>query len=461
MDAQEWYRLRNDRTNRVDNIVLDSSAKRIGIYIGNEAVRDYSMQVLSFLTVNILSRWCRKLTIQISEEIESILPGRSGSLRSIIEKSVKDADPFGDFIFDAVGQNSCDIILKIGRSTEGLKNAFWVDSDGWIAGYGYGTDPCKFEKMKSPNPIGACFAACQINSSIFREYLGITATSNFQDWYSLFSYQSSNSPEELANPSINEKMNFGRIWQIGCGAVGSSFDFLLSLMNASGIIHTVDFDQVKEPNTSSSLLFTAENAFEKVKKIAACQLTLSLNKELQLIPLDGDFNDLIKSINFDENYPDIVLCFANERNVWSSIQYNCPPLVLHATTSKNWGINFGRHIPFKEWCLVCRFGMKQLDSIPTCANGSVQNEQGEEEILGILPFLAPAAAVQVLAEVVKLNMNNVYPVNKNFLQFSLKKNGQSEFQLQQISPKVDCPVCSGQSKYYPESFRQKIFGRFN
>nr|WP_281719618.1 ThiF family adenylyltransferase [Nitrosomonas nitrosa] len=374
---------------------------------------------------------------------------------------MKDADPYGDFIFDKVNQHRCDILLSIGRNDKRFRSTFWVDSDGWIAGYGYGAHQGISGKSRIQNPVGACFAAAQINSSIFKEYIGITAISNFQKWYSLFNYQSANSPDALVNPSIGEKINFGRVWQIGCGAVGSSFDFLLSLMNGSGIINTVDFDQVKIPNTSSSLLFTAEEAFNGIKKVTTCNFALSLNKEFLLDPIDGDFNDLIKSRDFEDNYPDVILCFANERNIWSSIQFNCPPLVLHATTSKNWGINFGRHIPFKEWCIVCRFGMVQLDSTPTCAEGSAKNEQGDDEILGILPFLAPAAAVQVLAEMIKLNMIHEYPLNKNFLQFSLRNNGMSQFQLQQMSPKIDCPVCSGHSRSdYPESIRQKILGKF-
>jgi hypothetical protein len=229
-------------------------------------------------------------------------------------------------------------------------------------------------------------------------------------------------------------------------------------MKISGAIHTVDFDKVCIANTSTSLLFTGSDALDEVKKISSCEDVLSFNQRLQPLPFNGDFNDFINADNLEKNYPDAVLCFANERNIWSSVQYKCPPLVLHATTSRNWGINFGRHIPFQEWCIVCRFGMKQRNTAPTCAKGSIQNEQGTQEILGILPFLAPAAAIQVLGELIKLNMRVGYPFNNNFLQFSLKNNGLSDFQTQQLSAKPDCPICSTQDiRDYPEGFRSRLW----
>jgi hypothetical protein len=74
MDAQQWYRLRNDRTRRVDNIILDSGAKRIGVYAGGDLLGTYSGQVLVLITANILARWCRRITIQLSENLASIIP---------------------------------------------------------------------------------------------------------------------------------------------------------------------------------------------------------------------------------------------------------------------------------------------------------------------------------------------------------------------------------------------------
>lgn len=458
MEAPEWYKLRNDRTQRVDSIVLDSLAKRIGIHIRPESVETYSGQVLALLTVNILARWCRRIAVQMPEDAFSLIPGRMDSLKHLLEKTMVEADPFGEFIFNNLSAESCDIIVDLGGNGHKLKgDCFWAYADGWIGGYGYGKVPDNVTRNDSFIPVGSCFAACQLNSAIFRHYLQITPAHYFQKWYSLFDFQSSESATGLANPAIREEISIARLWQIGCGAVGSSFDYLISLMKVFGIIHTVDFDQVSVPNTSSSLLFTGRDALDEIKKIAACERVLSLNPILKPIPLDGDFDDFIRAGNLEKNYPDIILCFANERAIWPSIQHNCPPLVLHATTTRNWGINFGRHIPFKEWCIVCRFGMIQLNSTPICANGSIQNEQREEEILGTLPFLAPAAAAHVLAEILKVNMGIDYPCNKNFLQFSLKNNGLS-FQTQQLSPKPDCPVCSLQDiRDYPEKFHRSLW----
>lgn len=240
MDANEWYQLRNNRTNRIDEIILDSSSKRIGIYVSEKFINYYSTQVLILLILNILSRWCRRIVIEMPENIKCLIPGRSQDFRGLLESTIRNADPYGEFIFDSIEKSNCDIILKIGPDIDGPQtNYFWADADGWIGGYGYGTNQKSIQKSNIINPVGPCFVACQVNSAIFREYLGINNLHDFQRWYSLFNYNSADTPGGLANPEINNDINIGRIWQIGCGAVGSSFDYLISLTNSNRLVNPI------------------------------------------------------------------------------------------------------------------------------------------------------------------------------------------------------------------------------
>jgi len=192
------------------------------------------------------------------------------------------------------------------------------------------------------------------------------------------------------------------------------------------------------------MLFTAEDSFHETDKILICENILDIVKGLNTNSYKKDYSLFIKESNLLQIYPDIILCLANERNIWSTIQHNFPPLVLHATTTPNWGINLGRHIPMKDWCIVCRFGISEYETTPLCSEAQIRIVDEEEEILGILPFLSSAAATLTLSEIIKSTMHGYNLRKENFIQFAFLKEA-SEF-LKLVMPKKDeCPVCKNQS----------------
>ncbi len=449
MEAAKWYKLRNDRTNRIDNILLDSNAKIISVI-----VRKYltlSDQAMTICTANILSRWCRRITFYIPEDIPCQFKKWDGmKLHEVILKITNASDPHGEFsnkpIDDFIETN---IKISIGSTTN--EKEFWIDSEGWVAGFGYG--PSHGENVNKTetfdnNIVGAIYASSIINSAVFSYYINKTELVNFHKWISLLDFETSHRKNGLKNPVIPMNLDIGNIWQIGAGAVGSSFDFILSLFPVSGSIHIIDYDEVEIHNTSSSLVFSAMNAQDNIKKVSACKHALDSNHSLSVEPITNkDYSKFMSEIDLDNNYPDLILCFANEKNVWSTIQYNDPPMVLHATTSSNWGVNFGRHIPFDEWCIVCRFGIKNYEYTPVCSSSSDGNNN-EEEKLGILPFLSPIAAVLVFTELLKQSTGESidYPKNQNFIQLSLKNIENSSPQFLHRKPKTNCPVCTEQNR---------------
>ena len=131
----------------------------------------------------------------------------------------------------------------------------------------------------------------------------------------------------------------------------------------------------------------------------------------------------------------------------SDIQNNYPPIVLHSTTTPNWGINFGRHIPKKEWCVMCRFSGEIDNSFtPVCGEVELEKSQSETQTLGVLPFLSPTSAVFMLAELGKLGISEI--VNQNFVQFSTK-TGNSSIIAYQRKPDPKC-ICKEQLiDHYP------------
>ena len=140
-----------------------------------------------------------------------------------------------------------------------------------------------------------------------------------------------------------------------------------------------------------------------------------------------------------------------------SIQDNYPPIVIHAATTQSWGINLGRHIPKSEWCIMCTFSefISHLYK-PKCDTGEIAITNSQP-IFGVLPFLSPAAAVLVLAEMSKLQFEK-YPINSNFIDFSMK----APFNLVpgQRGPRQDCVCREQQSKIYDELRGDSKFWKF-
>jgi len=212
-----------------------------------------------------------------------------------------------------------------------------------------------------------------------------------------------------SHPAINiPKNDLGRIHLIGCGAIGSSFAFLYPFCRQTGNLLLVDPDHIEAHNTSSSLLFTFQDSVGNLEKVRVCEKYLAefgipathLNKEYSEFPYDHSSTDLKAA--------DIMLCFANENNIWSTIQNLYPPLCLHATTSKSWGIHIGRHIPLIENCIMCTFkDILETAFLPVCAGITLPVKTSERERVdsrlhtAIFPFLAPAAAIVTLAELLK------------------------------------------------------------
>lgn len=463
MNKEEWYRLRNDRTNRIDEVVLSDNSKRVGVKLFNTTIKNN--QYASILFLNTLSRWCRRISVEIV--CNTSLNESEIKFKYELDKTIKEADLHIDLEFEIVNSSNCDYIVEIGSDTLSDSNNFWMDFDCWIAGFGFGKKSHKlYQKEEENNIVGAAFSAAALNSEIFSQYLGLNQPELFESYHSLFDLKKDNSPNDLLNPRVNNKLNFGRIQQIGCGAVGSNFDYLLSIINPNLEIDLVDFDTIEIPNTSSSLLFGCKDVLKgkEVKKVDRCHDLLDNCSNIISHKTDGDYSDFDSNRNkidpSENKYPDVVLCFANERNVWSSIQYNEPPVVLASTTSSNWGVNFFRHIPFTERCIVCTFGTKQNQFKPICSQGVEVTEKGEEEKLGSLPFLSLSAAVLVLAELIKLNITkeNEYPINGNFSQIDFKTIKKTQFLSLQIGKSEECSVCKFQNELnYREDFKNSLY----
>jgi hypothetical protein len=453
LSKDEWYTLRDDRTKRVDGI---SGFEDFSLGITIDQTTSFASQVMAVIALNILSRWCRKITIEMQVDSICLLPYKNGEfLSNVLGQMMSDADPYGEFVFGSVDEDRVNEILIIGDSQKAYgKPHVWINGSGWISGIGYSKTGLH-SSITDCNIVGPAFASSLGVAEIFKCAVGLPPKSRYHTYYSLYDFSKSNHFGEIISPSISSRVDFGRVFQIGCGAVGSSVDFLLSLTNWNAVIDLIDFDEVKVTDSNRSLTFNAFDAIDKKGKVDVCA---DLFKTSAFIPSPfmGGFSQFVSEGRYLDTPPDLILCLANEENIWSTIQNNYPPLTLHATTTPNWGINFGRHIPKKEWCIMCRFS-KEIKSFfaPPCSEGIISNNDEGVTIHGVLPFLSTTAAILILAEMAKMNLND-YPMNDNFIQFSHKES-ESRFIKLQRRTDAKC-VCKDQIVYqYPREIRNSKF----
>jgi hypothetical protein len=169
-------------------------------------------------------------------------------------------------------------------------------------------------------------------------------------------------------------------------------------------------------------MFTYNDAALQRNKAARCREFL-VDTGMKADGFDRDYNEFPSNHEgLDLATPDIVLCFANENNIWNTIQQQYPPICFHATTSKSWGIHVGRHIPLVENCLVCTFqNYIQSEIAFKCAEAEIHPHRGlagEPSNTAILPFLAPAAALVTLSELIKVLGLGVQ-VRENSIEFNM------------------------------------------
>ena len=344
LTRDKWYEIRDDRTARI--VTADFSNHAVGILLDPDCKDLFSHQCMTYMACNILSRWCRRLVMDLPD-VECVLPNHQRqNFKEVIGNSVRSIDPYGNFQFGKTDDGGVDQTLVIGsHGKTDSKSTVWIDANGWIAGCGTNSSKCSVIHDRSYNPIGPSFASCLGVAQIFEHAVGNNRSIEYQKWLSLFDFgMSVHHPCRLQNPEFATDFDYGEVHQIGCGAVGSSLDALISLTGWKIDLWLIDHDVVNYSNCNRSLPFSFHDALQEKHKVDVCGKILeNMNRHICAVP--KTYYEFTGEESFAERRPDLVLSLANENNVWSTIQDNYPPIVIHAATTQSWGINLGRHIP--------------------------------------------------------------------------------------------------------------------
>lgn len=441
LDAAEFYRLRDDRTNRVTPS-RDYHSLRVRLIAGPMTVQNFAGQVQLLTSANLLARWCRQLEFGFPDASLAQLLQVQGykTLHQRIRAEVDQANPFGHFVFKAERSGSVQYTLKVGSDNLAEPVDFTIDASGWEVWAGQGN--CVFDLPHPPNnPIGPAFTACLGVADAFKVAIGLPGANRIRRLaWSLFDFCHLDTKKSTLSPQMPTTLALGNVQIVGIGSVGSSVIYLLAMLTLEGSILIIDHDIVKIENLNRSPLFGIAAVSQPKVTVAAHYLQSFVSVEA----FAGRYGEFIRQHGRKPGDVDLILPLANEFGVRPNIENNFPPLQIYGTTTPDWGVNYHRHIPFQEDCSVCRFPSEVQPNF-VCSTAQVETEQNEQ-VDAALPFLSMAAAILIVADLLKLQLPG-YPFTSNFAFIDFKGGLEPPYPLvYQRHRRVGC-ICAERSPH--------------
>ena len=446
VSAADFYKLRDGRTNRCISQRHYHEATCI-LCISSSCAKTRTAQVIFLVAANLLSRWCRHVTL-VAPQV-GLHPGlgstSSGGLVEAALRQMGDADPFG--VFDSrthPPRSRHDQALCVGDASFQLPvgRSVFVSADRWLAGVSKETPP-PLPLSGNGNCMGAVAAACLGIGQVFKMALGLPADRLLRDGvFDLFRLEWTQSLTTA--PPL--RTDVGRLVLVGAGSVGSSAAYCMRLAGVSGKVTIVDKDMVGVENFNRSPIFGRKTF--GCPKSEATAAHLARSAMLATAHVDW-WNDYIAGQPDRSSLPfDVWLPLANSRGVRGSMQHNVPPIMIHASTTANWGVNHGRHVPGVDDCLADRFPNEAGVDALACA--TVASTENEEQIDAALPFCSLFAGLLVTAELLRLNLPGPQIPNFALLDWYGTMDGES-IQKSNRVPRDDC-FCRQQGRELHKEF---------
>jgi hypothetical protein len=132
-------------------------------------------------------------------------------------------------------------------------------------------------------------------------------------------------------------------------------------------VDILDHDMVEIENLDRSPVFEAKHDGDPKASVVADFLKL---QSLSATAFPLTWNEFVQKNSALIRKHDAWLALANEHGVRRSMQANYPPVTFQASTGRNWGVQFGRHVPFADDCQLDRFPEEPAGPLK-CADGPV------------------------------------------------------------------------------------------
>lgn len=453
---ETFYSNRDDRTNRVSD---STDYRNAAILIAGErdVLESYAGRVAARTVLNLLSRFTRDVDLAFpSVAPDDELPPVAPTLAEQSIRQMWSADPHGRFGWtQSPTVASYDCVVTIGNPSLNVGSVPTVrlDGGGWLARISRGeyVEPLS---NHGENPIGPAVAACLGGAEVFKTVVGMAESSYTHDiTYDAFLHEVHEGTVSADHPTLPSAIDVGTARMIGVGSVGSTVAYFLRRLPIEGTLQLVDHDPIKLVNLNRSPLFTASQAISNTPKVEAAAEFLEGHVDVQ--PFVGDYDEFTSS---GPTRPDVVFPLANERNVRRSIQYDRPPLMIHASTGQS-DVFLRRNIPLKEPCLLCHFPPDTAEVNAACAQGETPTPDDTEENRpdAAFPFASYLAGCLVAAEIAKVPIDGYPFVDEpiTFIQTLTALGRFSEVMQYPPSRTDDCPFCRNE---FPDVHREMING---
>ncbi len=411
LTAEEFYRLRDDRTNRCTDRRGYQRAP-CTVYLSPSVSNTLAGQVMLLASANLLSRWCRHVTLVVpATVVDPALGLGDGLLGEVVLEQMCDADPFGEFSATAKVKRQEGVMLCIGEDgvvPSGSRQVF-INSVGWLAGVS-SDHAVSLPGGDKENPLGAVAAACLGGALVFKLATGLPKVHRLQkEVFDLFRLDWVEMSECGSWPP---HADVGQLLMVGAGSVGSSVAYCIRLSGIRGSVTIVGHAVVKIENLSRSPIFSLGS----IRNAKAAVVADFLEGGGLSVAAEGIRWNTYVEQHERSSYPfDIWLPLANEDGVRYAMQHGVPPLMIHASTTANWGVNHGRHLPIEDDCLVDRFPAEAVTAEDlACSTGRVSDNGVNVD--AALPFLSLFAGLLVTADLVRTQLED-YPQVPNFALF--------------------------------------------
>lgn len=425
MTEQEWRELRNSRSMLYTGRVLDP-AQPILLSIEKKYAARYDGQVALITAATLFSRMTPSVFLDVPAiQVVPELPWRGLSLRDVAMEAMKHADPYAPF--DCRTEVPGDYIVRL--STTGKSRI--VHGSGWNIYIGPGDSP--ISGSNDLNPVGPALSVIIEAGNIFFHTFNVP-----QESYLFNALHWSNGMLPAGEGILPKHIDFGTIWTVGTGSVGTSALYYLALTSGIMDLTLFDMDRVEVKNMDRSPMFGASDLGEYKVKVTEAFLDNMGIKDISVVDKALHESDLFG--NRCHGVPDILISAANELNVRSTIESSFPPLQIYGTTGKNWQASMVRHVPLVDPCSCCLFP-DNIHSETACATSKTEAVSGEQ-IDAALPFLSFAAGAMAASEILKTTLPG-YPftVNRAFLYTW----GRPRLSQSKLVNRKDC-ICKNRSK---------------
>jgi len=435
-DAETFYHRRDHRTNTYGLVDVRYAERSVLITADTRVPTSFAGQVMFVVTCNLLARWCRQVIIAVPDVVLHERFRIRDTLVGTALSTMRDADPFGEFQHQtALG---ADLHIHLGEECPQLAaRSTVVTCAGWLAGVRRRGES-GLPMGDGDNPIGAAHAAVLAGAQVFRDAL---ERSELYPPGFIFDALAGapwidDTPPEASLPS---DLSIGRALMTGAGSVASSALFFGDLFGLRALVDLVDADWTKIENFARSPVFGRTGYGHHKVEVVAKHL---VGSGLTVRPITAWWHDAELSPTL-EGY-DLVLPLANEHGIRWELQNRVPPLMVHASTGRNWNVNFARHIPGRDDCLVDRFEGLHDKPVLACAEGNLAVE-GSIAIDAALPFLSFFAGLLVATDLVRLALPD-YPRTPNFAHYSFRAN-RFVPQFDARGPRTGC-ICQDQGDLF-------------